>query len=208
MPDNSAAPKPGSITVESRGKLQQKHIAGVVYDLIAERGIENVTMRQIAEAANVSLGTITYHFRSKEELIATALELGYALPDDWDQYKGSPAAQLRRIALSYIEQMRANRWWRFWINSVAMSTRDSGLQMIQSKRFDKQRRFWIRLIAEGQKAGEIKPDIPVEETADRMLVEVHGRIILQLVKPGPKMRNAASDAINKMIDDVLTNAQA
>ncbi len=178
----------------------------MVYDLIAERGFENVTMRQIAEAANVSLGTITYHFRSKEELIATALEAGYALPDDWDQYKGSPAAQLRRIALSYIEQAPANRWWRFWINSLAMSTRDADLQMIQSKRFDKQRRFWIKLIAEGQKAGEIKADTPVEETADRMLVEVHGRIILQLVKPGPKMRNTVRDAINKMIDDVLTNA--
>lgn len=204
MPDNSAAAKQASSATVSRGKLQQRHIAGVVYDLIAERGIENVTMRQIAEAANVSLGTITYHFRSKEELIATALESGYALPDDWDQYKGSPAAQLRRIALSYIEQLPSNRWWRFWINSVAMSTRNSELQMIQSKRFDKQRRFWIKLITEGKKAGEIRPDIPVEETADRMLVEVHGRIILQLVRPSPKMRNAARDAINKMIDDVLT----
>jgi AcrR family transcriptional regulator len=206
MPENSAATKPGSSPVESRGKLQQRHIAGVVYDLIAELGIENVTMRQIAEAANVSLGTITYHFRSKEALIATALEAGYALPDDWDQHKGSPVAQLRRIASSYVEQLPANRWWRFWINSVAMSTRSSELQIIQSKRFDKQRRFWIKLIAEGQKAGEIKPDIPVEETADRMLVEVHGRIILQLMKPGAKMRNAARDAINKMIDDILTGA--
>ncbi len=108
-------------------------------------------MRQIAEAANVSLGTITYHFRSKEELIATALESGYELPDDWDKYKGSPAAQLRRIALSYTEQLPANRWWRFWINSVAMSTREPELQVIQSKRFDKQRRFWIKLIAEGKR---------------------------------------------------------
>lgn len=192
--------------LETRGRLQQKHIAGVVYDLIAELGIENVTMRQIAEAANVSLGTITYHFRTKETLIAAALESGYELPDDWDQYKGSPAAQLRRIALSYIEQLPGSRWWRFWVNSVAMSTRNSELQVIQSKRFDKQRRFWIKLLAEGKKAGEIKDDVSPEETADRMLVEVHGRIILQLVKPGVKMRNAARSAINKMIDDVLTSS--
>lgn len=188
---------------ETRGALQQKHIAGVVYDLIAELGIENVTMRQIAEAAGVSLGTITYHFRTKETLIATALEAGYELPDDWDQYKGSPAAQLRRIALSYAEQSPGNRWWRFWINSVAMSTRSAELQAIQSKRFDKQRRFWIKLLVEGQQAGEIRADIPVEETADRMLVEVHGRIILQLVKPGARMRSEARAAINKMIDGLL-----
>jgi AcrR family transcriptional regulator len=188
---------------ESRGRLQQKYIAGVVYDLIAESGIENLTMRQVADAAKVSLGTITYHFRSKEALIAAALESGYELPDDWDQYKGSPAAQLRRIALSYALQSPKERWWRFWVNYVAMSTRDAEIQATQAKRFDKQRRFWIKLVNEGKERGEIRADIPVEETVDRMLVEVHGHVILQLVKPSPKMRTNARDAIDRMINDIL-----
>ena len=202
MPVNSGLKKQTQ-PPEARGKVQQKYIAGVVYDLIAESGIENVTMRQVAEAAKVSLGTITYHFRTKEELVAAALESGYELPDDWDQYKGSPAAQLRRIALSYALQSPGNRWWRFWVNYVAMSTRDAEIQATQAKRFDKQRGFWIRLVTEGKDVGEIRPDISVEETVDRMLVEVHGHIILQLVKPSAKMRANARDAINRMIDDVL-----
>jgi len=201
MPANSLKkhiPQP-----ESRGRLQQKYIAGVVYDLIAELGIENLTMRQVADAAKVSLGTITYHFRSKEALIAAALESGYELPDDWDQYKGSPAAQLRRIALSYALHSPKERWWRFWVNYVAMSTRDSEIQATQAKRFDKQRRFWIRLFTEGKELGEIRDDIPIEETVDRMLVEVHGHVILQLVKPSAKIRTNARDAINRMIDEIL-----
>ncbi|MVT63580.1 TetR family transcriptional regulator [Bradyrhizobium pachyrhizi] len=188
---------------QTRGQLQQKYIAGVVYDLIAEQGIENLTMRQVADVAKVSLGTITYHFRSKEALIAAALESGYELPDDWDQYKGSPAAQLRRIALSYALQSPKERWWRFWINYVAMSTRDPEIQAIQTKRFDRQRRFWIKLFTEGKELGEIRDDIPIEETVDRMLVEVHGHIILQLVKPSPRMRMNAREAINRMIDETL-----
>jgi AcrR family transcriptional regulator len=201
MPVNSL--KKPSPQPESRGRLQQKYIAGVVYDLIAESGIENLTMRQVADAAKVSLGTITYHFRSKEALIAAALESGYELPDDWDQYKGSPAAQLRRIALSYALQSPKERWWRFWVNYVAMSTRDAEIQATQAKRFDKQRRFWIKLVNEGKELGEIRGDIPVEEAVDRMLVEVHGHVILQLVKPSPKMRTSAHDAIDRMIDDIL-----
>ena len=189
--------------LETRGRLQQKHIAGVVYDLIAEFGIENLTMRQVADAAKVSLGTITYHFRSKEALIATALESGYELPEDWDQYKGSPAAQLRRIALSYALQSPKERWWRFWVNYVAMSTRDAEIQATQAKRFDKQRRFWVKLLVEGQELGEIRGDIATEETVDRMLVEVHGHVILQLLKPSPKMRANARDAIERMIDEIL-----
>ncbi len=192
-----------NVPPESRGKLQQKYIAGVVYDLIAESGIENVTMRQIAEAAQVSLGTITYHFRTKQSLVAAALESGYGLPPDWDQYKGSPVAQLRRIALLYALKSPNNRWWRFWVNHVAMSTRDPEIQANQAKRYDKQRRFWIRLLNEGKQMGEIRPEIPVEKTVDRMLVEVHGHVILQMVKPSPKMRSAARDAINDMIDRIL-----
>jgi len=188
---------------ETRGKLQQKYIAGVVYDLIADSGIENLTMRQVADAAKVSLGTITYHFRSKEALIAAALEAGYELPDDWDQYKGSPAAQLRRIALSYALQSPKERWWNFWINYVAMSTRDAEVQTVQSKRFDKQRRFWIKLLTEGKELGEIRGDLSIEETVDRMLVEVHGHVILQLVKSSPKARLNAREAINRMVDAIL-----
>jgi AcrR family transcriptional regulator len=201
MPVNLDLKKPSPPA--SRGDMQQKFIAGVVYDLIAESGIENVTMRQVAEAAKVSLGTITYHFGTKEKLITAALELGYELPADWDQYKGSPASQLRRIALSYALQSPSSRWWRFWINYVAMSTRDTEIQLTQAKRFDKQRRFWIRLVTEGKAAGEIRADVPVEETVDRMLAAVHGQIILQLLKPSPKMRSSARDAINKMVDGIL-----
>jgi AcrR family transcriptional regulator len=190
---------------ESRSISQQKYIAGVVYDLIAESGIEKVTMRQVAEAARVSLGTITYHFSTKQNLITAALELGYELPDDWDQYKGSPAAQLRRIALSYAQQSSSNRWWRFWVNYVAMSTRDDEIRTTQEQRFDKQRRFWIKLVEEGKRVGEIRPETPVEETVDRMLVEVHGHIVLQMLKSSAKMRASARDAINKMVDQILVN---
>jgi AcrR family transcriptional regulator len=191
---------------ETRGHMQQKFIAAVVYELIAELGIENVTMRQVAEAAGVSLGTITYHFGSKEKLISAALEVGYELPDDWGQYTGSPAAQLRRIALSYAMQPHKGRWWRFWINYVALSTRSAEIQQTQSRRFDKQRRFWIKLVQEGQTAGEIRADVPVEETVDRMLAEVHGQVILQMLKPGTKMRASAREAINKLVDGILADS--
>jgi hypothetical protein len=36
-----------------------------------------------------------------------------------------------------------------------------------------------------------------------MLVEVHGLVVLQLVKPTPKMRAHARDAINTMIDKIM-----
>ncbi len=195
-----ASEKKSNASPISRSEQQQKYIAGVVYDLIGEVGIENLTMRQIAEAAKVSLGTITYHFPNKRALIAMAMDAGYELPEDWSEYAGSPTAQLARIALSYALESPKSRWWRFWISHLAMSTRDVELQASQARRFDKQRRFWIKLLSAGIKQNEIRSDLDIEVAVDQMLVEVHGLITLQFVKPTPKMRAYARETIIGMID--------
>ena len=51
----------------------RKRIVKAFSTCIREKGIAAVTMRNIAEKANVSLGTIHYYFRSKENLIIELL---------------------------------------------------------------------------------------------------------------------------------------
>lgn len=183
---------------------QQEYLLGVVYDLISEHGIDSVTMRQIAEASGVSTGTINYHFRNKENLIISALEEAYQLPKDWEQYKGSPVAQLRRLALSYVFQARSERWWRFWINYLAASTRHEELQLHQKMRFERQLEFWIRLIEEGIAKGDIRPGLDVRSAACDLLITVHGLLMLQLMKTDAEMRTFTRDRINHAIDQLLT----
>ena len=43
--------------------------------LIGEAGVGRVTNRSVAQAAGVSLGTVTYHFESQAELLREALDL-------------------------------------------------------------------------------------------------------------------------------------
>ncbi|QKT06157.1 TetR family transcriptional regulator [Gordonia sp. X0973] len=50
-------------------------ILAVTLDLIGEKGIGGVSNRAIAKAAGVSLGTLTYHFESQEDLLSEALNL-------------------------------------------------------------------------------------------------------------------------------------
>lgn len=187
-----------------RSSRQQSYLLGVVYDLISENGIDAVTMRQISEASGVSTGTINYHFKNKENLIISALEEAYQLPDDWEDYRGSPAAQLRRLAQFYAVRTRDNRWWRFWINYLAASTRDQEMQRHQKRRFERQLDFWTRLIEEGIAAGEMRADIQPREAARDLLVDVHGLLTLQLVKPDSEMRNFAMERITAGINGLLS----
>ncbi|MGE7386282.1 TetR/AcrR family transcriptional regulator [Streptomyces sp. NPDC004126] len=45
--------------------------------VIAERGIEGLTHRAVADTAGVPLGATTYHFATKDDLIQAALTLAY-----------------------------------------------------------------------------------------------------------------------------------
>ncbi|MGV3655965.1 MAG: TetR/AcrR family transcriptional regulator [Noviherbaspirillum sp.] len=183
---------------------QQQYLLGVVYDLISERGIDAFTMRQVAEASGMSTGTINYHFKSKENLIISALEEAYQLPQDWEEYKGSPVAQLRRLALYYVFHASSNRWWRFWINCVAAGTRDEELQRHQHERFERQMQFWTRLIEDGMAKGDIRPDTDPAAAARDLLITVHGLLVLQLMSVDTQMRNLARERINQAIDQLLT----
>ncbi|MFG2297982.1 TetR/AcrR family transcriptional regulator [Streptomyces sp. NPDC048603] len=67
---------------------RRERIAEVALEVIADRGLEGLTHRAIAERADVSLSSTTYHFADREALIHAALDLAA------DRF----AAQVRRWA--------------------------------------------------------------------------------------------------------------
>ncbi len=54
-----------------------EEIAAATERVIAARGIEGLTHRAVAEAADVPLGATTYHFATKDDLIQAALQRAY-----------------------------------------------------------------------------------------------------------------------------------
>lgn len=197
-----------AVTRGRRGPLQREYLVGVVYDLISEFGIEALTMRQVSEASGVSTGTINYHFKNKRNLIIAALEAAYRLPQDWELYKGSPMAQLRRIMHSYVMRAGSDRWWRFWINYLAYSTRDETMQTHQAVRFEAQLRFWTKLISDGMAKGEFRTDFDPQETARNLLVVCQGLVVQQLMKGDAPARSFARDHINGLIASLMAPPQA
>jgi AcrR family transcriptional regulator len=186
-----------------RGVLKRDFLLGVVYDLIAEHGIDSLTMRQVSEKSNVSTGTINYHFKNKENLIITALVEAYRLPTDWRSLEGSPLAQLRRIAQFYVLRGDKDRWWQFWANCLAFSTRSDEMHINQRERFDRQLKFWSQLIADGIAHGELRQEVDPESTARELLITVHGLVSLQLIKRDNVTRVLAQERIMSAINALM-----
>lgn len=198
-------PKQAGSRTPRNGSAQRKlDILGITYDLISERGIAGINMRLIGEAAGMSTGTINYYFKNKRGVIIAALQAAYRLPDDWDQYQGSPRAQLRRLAMGYAMKLPKDRFWRFWIDYTAHSVRDEEMRLHQQRRYKVQEKFWCRLIRDGIKAGEFRPDINAEKAGRELLMSAHGALIRQLVLSD----SAARDHAKRAIDEILKSLDA
>ena len=53
---------------------RRERIIAATLDLIAEQGVAGATYRTVAAAADIPLGSMTYHFPSREDLIFAAFE--------------------------------------------------------------------------------------------------------------------------------------
>jgi AcrR family transcriptional regulator len=54
---------------------RRRLIADALLHIAAERGIESVSLRQVAAAAGVSTGMVQHYFRTKDEMMAFAIEV-------------------------------------------------------------------------------------------------------------------------------------
>jgi len=81
--------------------------------LIAERGYANVSMRDIAKEANVSLGLLTYYFITKDNLFTMlAATLVSSIFDEIKgdlDYEGDPKDKMYKIALAFERVLRNDK---------------------------------------------------------------------------------------------------
>ncbi|MFC9294615.1 TetR/AcrR family transcriptional regulator [Streptomyces sp. NPDC057011] len=83
-----AAEKPARRRRDPQQRIEE--IAEATERVIAERGVEGLTHRAVAEAAGVPLGATTYHFATKDDLITAALSRAV---DRYAAYLGDWVAQ-------------------------------------------------------------------------------------------------------------------
>jgi AcrR family transcriptional regulator len=170
------------------GRVQRrKDLLGTVYEVISEFGIDGASMRQIADRAEVSTGTINYHFGNKQKLIMAALQAAYETPSE-EEPSSSPLAQLKVFAFSHIFRSINDRFWRFWVNYAAAGTRSVELRKHQNRRFEKQLGFWKKLIESAIKAGELPANLEAQQAAEHLLIFVHGLVMRQILRPDAENR--------------------
>lgn len=114
-------------------------------DVIAQHGVVGTTQRRVAAAANVPLGSITYHFANMDELVHTALD-EFACSDSRrfvDRLKAAPTPGAATLAVVAIVNERSSGPCRDHLLTYELYTlaaRDTGLREVANAWMRRRRR--------------------------------------------------------------------
>jgi len=120
-PQRTAKPPRRAVAAADRTRqpteVRRRLIVEAAIPLIAERGYASVGVRDVAAAAGVSVGTVTYHFGSVQEILSEAMVLHieryYAELSEAAEQAGSGAEALRLLVDALFTE-DTDRHWRMW----------------------------------------------------------------------------------------------
>ena len=135
-----------------------------VMSSIAEEGLEKTTMRNVAERAGVSTGTITYYFKSKKDMVdAALLEASQRYMDGWYQHKRTEFWSLDRLVENFLSKDNADAG--FVLQMIEVGLHNSKLRGPHQEMIEAGRAKIEESLRLGIDAGRIRSDIDPELAA-------------------------------------------
>jgi len=158
-----ARAKTASERVRQPTEIRRRLIVEAARTVISERGLFATTMRDIAQASAVSVGTLTYHFTGIAEILAEVLqgEMDYFYLPIVEGARAAPDATtaLRLLVDGFFaDDERTVRHWRLWLDFWSLSAHNPAYAEWQSKAYDVWRADIGEVVARGLESGEFRVD--------------------------------------------------
>jgi AcrR family transcriptional regulator len=134
-------------------------------EMIAERGLEKLTMAALGREVGMSSGHLLYYFHSKDELLLQTLEWSESrLGDERRRLLARPASARERLDAYvdlYVPDGHRDPHWTLWLEVWNRSQNaDEAARDRQSEIEGVWHRDLVALIAEGVSRGEFRPVDP------------------------------------------------
>jgi AcrR family transcriptional regulator len=170
----------------SRGIETRTRILDAAVSCLADGGIDAVRVAKVSRLAGVSSALVHYHFSTREELLAQALESSFRIAGDvrsLDKYgTGTPLERLRlKVEESLPFPGRRQREWELWVELWLRAVREPDLRATATAVYHQLHGSWVALLNEGVQAGLWEADDP-DRIADRLLALIDGYGLRALIE--------------------------
>lgn len=159
--------------------LVREKVVEAAWRVIAKKGIDSATTREIAREARCSTGVLAHYFQNKNELLLFALRLAtFRTAERMEKCvaeSASGAEVLRDVLLEALPLDKDRRLeWQVWVSFWGRAASDAVLAKEQRRRYVGWRAFVRDLIAGGQRSGDLRLDIDPSEAAESLIAFVDG----------------------------------
>jgi AcrR family transcriptional regulator len=171
--------------------------------LVAERGPQRFSLREVARRAGVSEAAPYWHFASKEALLAGVAEQGFTalgtLMADVRQRVKHPQRQLQELGVAYVRFALAHPSHLRVMFGPEVHDKSAHLSLKLAA--DRAFGLLVSTISEGQRAGHVRDGDP-EELAVAAWALVHG--LSALIIDGQLRRRVRNDGQARMLATRVT----
>ena len=199
-------PKAPRTTTRHAPEVRRTLVLEAAARLIADEGLLAATMRRIADAAGISLGTLTHHFASVDDLLAQALEFASIRFTDaliGKGAKGSGLLRLHALCRAVVpDDVEAVRQWRLWIQFWSRAVYDPELTRTHDRRYRAWHATVEELIEAGIEDGSLRTDLKKKNVTENLVAVVDG-VCFQVALKGGGMTSAQGLRIIKRAIDEL-----
>ncbi|KKC99443.1 TetR/AcrR family transcriptional regulator [Photobacterium halotolerans] len=166
----------------------------------AEEGYAGASLRKVAKRMGGTTGTVTYYYKNKEEMLAAVAE------ELFNRIDALLALDEKEVSIKHLLHK-----WLNWINSsesdlwlamiqlLAHARHEAAFANILYRRYATLKATFIKMAEEGQKAGNIRKDIPAEIIASQLVAMCDGWMISQPIE----LKNFTDEQLNLQLDSVM-----
>jgi AcrR family transcriptional regulator len=168
--------------IKANTESRQRQIVEAARKIIATRGMEALTIREIAKEVGISDGDIYRHFRSKKDILLLLIEdiertlLGAV--DRAASEKREPIESLENVLSAHLSYAEQRRGLSLIIIGETLRLADKDLR---KRMFEVVNRYLARiqeLLAQGVRSGQVRPDIDLGAAALTFFALVHATVTL------------------------------
>lgn len=166
---------------------RRQELVEAAWRVINRVGLEHTTIREIAAESGYSTGALAHYFRTKDDILRSALERAdHDIRDRLEQMPldAHPVARLRHalaqaLPLDDRRAFELNLDVNFW----ARALNQPALRELQHRDHDTWRDVVLKAVIEAQEAGGLDPRRPPDDVTDLIVAFVDGLGLQGLVYP-------------------------
>jgi len=185
---------------------QKQKMSRCAAELIARIGLEQTTLRKVADAFGCTKGMVQYYFADKEALLYEAL---LYVTDRYRERAKTAAGDLRGLALieaRYTALLPLNKELHDeWSVRVAFYTRASitpAMQKLLSQHYQRDLKAGIRDLQEAKKMGELKAGLEYADAYRSIMSTVGGIGLTAVMNPTQLSPRDQVQILHRCIDSL------